>query len=365
MYPFPVRSRVDRQLVTNTLSKQPAHNSRLHRKPVGFANAFQQSRHPKWQLHLTSALLLLSSFIALSGCGGLSFKGAGSLSGTPASTASDLKQISCGTQSLVGPQTKACSIDLNGKATTTVEVSLQSSNAALQVPAAISVQSGAQSATFNIVSSNVTHAVTVTISGTNHGHKKSTAITLYPPGPASLTQLSCGSQSVIGPITQSCSVSLSTAPTSSVVVKLQSSSSYLTVPPSVTVAAGSTTGNFRSSVSAVSSPLTATITASLGSVTVSDPIQLNSATGSNPATQHTVNLSWNPPGSLTDLAGFHVYRSPGGASIFQLLDSTTNQQSSYADTTVASGQTYDYEVTSVSLSGAESSPSNITRVSIP
>jgi hypothetical protein len=303
------------------------------------------------------ALLFLSSLFALTGCGGLSYKTSGPLS--------DLAQISCGTQSLVGAQTKSCSIDLTAKAASAVQVSLQTSSIAVQVPATVLVQSGAQSASFDIVASNVTQPLSVTISGAAHGNKKLLTLTLYPPATPSLTNLSCGTQSLAGSATDSCSVTLSAAPTSAVIVTLKSSSSYLAVPSSVTVAAGSATGNFQATASPISSSLTATISATLGGVTVTNPIQLNVASGSGSGTQHIVNLNWSAPSSVIDLAGYHIYRAPAGALAFQLLNSTLDLQPSYADSTAASGQTYDYEVTSVSLSGAESSPSNITTVSIP
>jgi len=367
MYQFQVWSRVDRNLVAKERSKQPIGSSRARRKLVNPATPFQHSYLFTRHLPVAPGLLLAISLMALSGCGGLSYKGIGSLSGTPESTASNLRQISCGTQSLVGAQTKACSVDLSAKTKTAVQISLQSSNAALQVPATVSVPSGTQSALFNIVASNVTQPLTVTISATVHGHKKSTAITLYPPMATSpsLTKVSCTTQSITGPATDSCSVSLSTAPTSQVVVMLHSSSTYLTVPPSISVAAGSSTVNFQATALAVSSQVTATITASLAGVSISNSIQLNAASATTPAVQHVVHLTWSPPPSLTDLAGYHVYRSSAGASVFQLVSSTLNTQPSYADDAVASGQSYDYEVTSVNSSGVESYPSNITTVSIP
>jgi len=303
------------------------------------------------------ALLFLNCLFALTGCGGLSYKPSGPLS--------DLAQISCGTQSLVGAQTKSCSINLTAKAASAVQVSLQTSSIAVHVPATVLIQSGAQSATFDIVASNVNQPLSVTISGAAHGKKKSLILTLYPPATPSLTNLSCGTQTLAGSATDSCTVTLSAAPTTSVNVALKSNSSYLAVPSSVTVAAGSATGNFQATASPISSSLTATISATLGGVTVTNSIQLNVASGAGSGTQHTVNLNWSAPSSLIDLAGYHIYRSPAGASTFQMLNSSLDLQASYTDSSVASGQTYDYEVTSVSLSGAESSPSNITRVAIP
>jgi chitin-binding protein len=117
----------------------------------------------------------------------------------------------------------------------------------------------------------------------------------------------------------------------------------------------------------VKTPETVTLTASSGGVSVTYPLQLNSSSASSPpsSTQHVVNLTWNPPASSNPVAGYRVFRSAEGISNFQLLNSSINTQTDYSDSTVASGETYDYEVKSVSSTGQESAPSNITTVTIP
>jgi hypothetical protein len=81
---------------------------------------------------------------------------------------------------------------------------------------------------------------------------------------------------------------------------------------------------------------------------------------------YQVNLTWQAPASSTDpIAGYHIYRAASGTTSYSLLNSALVTQTSYADATVQSGQTYDYEVKSVDASGVESSPSNLTTVSIP
>jgi hypothetical protein len=49
----------------------------------------------------------------------------------------------------------------------------------------------------------------------------------------------------------------------------------------------------------------------------------------------------------------------------QLLNSSVDTNTTYADTTIQSGLTYDYTVRSINSSGIESSPSNSTKVTIP
>jgi len=62
--------------------------------------------------------------------------------------------------------------------------------------------------------------------------------------------------------------------------------------------------------------------------------------------------------------GYNIYRAITGVSSYALL-SSLDAQTSYADTGVQSGSTYDYIVKSVDSKGMESTPSNSTRVTIP
>jgi fibronectin type 3 domain-containing protein len=99
----------------------------------------------------------------------------------------------------------------------------------------------------------------------------------------------------------------------------------------------------------------------------------NSSTGSSTAISLTgtgtapqVELSWNAPSSSTDpVAGYNVYRSTGGSSSYQLLNSSVNTQTAYVDTTVQNGLVYDYIVESVDASGVVSVPSNTVSVTTP
>jgi hypothetical protein len=131
------------------------------------------------------------------------------------------------------------------------------------------------------------------------------------------------------------------------------------------LAAGATSTGFSVTASAVSTPQLATLTATSNGVSQSDVIQLEGA-GAQPATQHTVQLTWLPPPSSTAVVvtGYRVYRAISGSS-YQLLNSTLDAETSYADSTVQSGQTYDYVVKTVDSAGIESAPSNETTVVIP
>jgi hypothetical protein len=82
--------------------------------------------------------------------------------------------------------------------------------------------------------------------------------------------------------------------------------------------------------------------------------------------QPQVSLSWNAPSSSTDpVAGYNIYRSTGGSSSYQLVNSSVDAQTTYVDTTVQNGLTYDYIVESVDASGVVSSPSNTLSITTP
>jgi fibronectin type 3 domain-containing protein len=93
---------------------------------------------------------------------------------------------------------------------------------------------------------------------------------------------------------------------------------------------------------------------------------LISLSGTGEVASHEVDLSWDAPGSSSvSIVGYNVYRSAGGASSYQRMNSTAVTPTQYADKTVQSGKSYDYVVKSLDSAGAESAPSNVTSVAIP
>jgi fibronectin type 3 domain-containing protein len=89
-----------------------------------------------------------------------------------------------------------------------------------------------------------------------------------------------------------------------------------------------------------------------------------SGTGMAPA-NYEVELNWDAPASSSDpVAGYHIYRATSSGA-YALLNSPVNTPTTYTDTTVQAGATYNYEVTSVDGSGVESAPSNIYTATIP
>jgi fibronectin type 3 domain-containing protein len=114
---------------------------------------------------------------------------------------------------------------------------------------------------------------------------------------------------------------------------------------------------------------------STGAATGQLTIQSNSSTnatvivglsGTGESASHQVTLTWAAPnGSSDPVAGYNVYRSTGGSSAYTLLNPSVDTQTSYLDTNVQTGLTYDYIVKSVDAAGVESTASNEATATIP
>jgi len=87
-----------------------------------------------------------------------------------------------------------------------------------------------------------------------------------------------------------------------------------------------------------------------------------SGTGVAEVVTHKVALNWQPSASV--VIGYFVYRGPAANNLSKLIGSV-DPSPSYTDTSVSSGQTYVYAVTSVDSSNVESAPSSPISVTIP
>jgi len=292
-----------------------------------------------------------------------------SLSGTgTAATSAALSAVSCGSASMTGAGTDACTVALSAAAPSGgLSVSLSSSNAAVTVPATVTVPANATSAAFTATVSSVTTAQAVTLKASAGSVSKTFALQLNPAVPTlslSATSVAFGSVGLNAPATQSVTLtSTGTAP--------------------VTISAATLTGT-GFTMSGATFPVTLN-PSQVATLTVQfDPTTAGAATGqltitSNSSTNGTatialsgtgmqpqVSLSWNAPSSSTDpVAGYNIYRSTGGSSSYQLVNSSVDAQTTYVDTTVQNGLTYDYIVESVDASGVVSSPSNTLSITTP
>ena len=282
--------------------------------------------------------------------------------------AAGLSALSCANTSMAGGGSDACTVTLIGGAPASgLVVALSSSNAAVTVPAAVTIPAGATTSAFNATTTAVRAAQSVTLTASAGSVTKTFALQLSGGSPAltlNATTIAFGGVIVNSPATQS--------------ITLKSSGAA-----PVTVSSATATGN-GFSVSGMTFPVTlnpgqtATLNvqfnpASAGAATGQVTVTSNAA-GSGKSTvsltgtgaYHKVSLSWNAPsGSTTQIAGYHIYRAASGSSSYQILNPSMNAQTSFTDSSAQSSTTYQYYVTSVDSSGAESVPSNTTTVAVP
>ena len=145
-----------------------------------------------------------------------------------------------------------------------------------------------------------------------------------------VTALTCANGSVTGAAADTCTVTLTeAAPTNGQVVTLSSNAVHVTVPPSVTVAAGASSASFTATVAAIYTPQTATLTASAAGVAQTYAITL---TPPAPASLTCVTPSLTGPGSdactLTLTAGapwegMTVSLSTSNGALLQVPSSVT------------------------------------------
>jgi hypothetical protein len=81
------------------------------------------------------------------------------------------------------------------------------------------------------------------------------------------------------------------------------------------------------------------------------------------AAQHSVTLSWNA--STSSVVGYYIYRSTQSGSYSNPLNSTPQSGLTFTDSTVQSGTTYYYVVTSVDSSSQQSIHSNEVQAIVP
>src|SRR5262249_7572966 len=133
------------------------------------------------------------------------------------------------------------------------------------------------------------------------------------------------------------------------VITLSSNSAHAVVPSSVTIAAGSTSANFNIDVYPASSIVSATITATLGSASLSrvltiDPPSLLSVTATASNSTQVV-VSWN---SVSGASTYTLTRSTG-SGYSNLASGLT--VTSYTDSSISDGVQYQYQVIAYDGSG--------------
>ena len=388
MYGLQPGRRPSNRLATQEASLRSSSSQEAQHVIGNHVNLFRFNNH---RTRLLQTILACCISLAWSSCSGIVLnKAASSLSATSVDEQSSmtsasptteatvnarrrvatLSTLSCSNASMTGSVTDACTVTLSGAAPSGgLSVSLSSSSGAVTVPTTVTVPANATSSGFKAAVSSVSTAQAVTLTAKAGTVSKSFTLQLNALTPTlsiNATSISFGNVVLNTPATQSVTMSSKgTAP--------------------VTISAATLTGK-GFTMSGASFPVTlnpgqavtlnvefdpTTAGAATGQLTITSNSSISptagislSATGE--AVSHEVDLSWQAPGASSDPAtSYNVYRSSDGGTSYQRVNSSQVTQSTYADTTVLGGQSYDFVVKSVDSSGVESAPSNMTSVTIP
>lgn len=178
-----------------------------------------------------------------------------------------VSSLSCTPASLQGALSSTCNVTLDAIAPAGgAVVALSSNNASLTVPQSATVPAGSNSTNFTGSSLAVTTDATATLTATANGTSKSFAVSLL--SPAVLSSIQCN-PSILGPnAAAACVVTLSkpVGPAGAAISLATTGLSSLTVPSSVTVAAGSSTASFTASTGAVSTDQSGNLTATYNGI---------------------------------------------------------------------------------------------------
>ena len=158
----------------------------------------------------------------------------------------------------------SCAVTLSAVASSGgIPVALSSSNAAVSVPHSITVAAGSSTASFSASANAVSTDTPATITATLNGTSSTTSVSVI--AQAGLSSVACTPASIRPGETAACTVTLSKA-AAGVSVALWSNNAAVSVAPSVTVAAVSSTAIFSASANSVVTDTSATITATVNGV---------------------------------------------------------------------------------------------------
>ena len=280
-----------------------------------------------------------------------------------------LTNLTCSSASITGSGSDSCTVTLSAAAATGgFAVNLGSNNSAVSTPASVTVPAGSANVGFTATISAVSTTQTALLTASANGVSKSFSLQLNSSVAtlsANATSVAFGSVNLNTPTTQS--VTLTSTGTSAVTISAISITGTgftvtgatlpLTLNPSQTVVLNIT---FNPAVTgSQTGQLTITSNSSGGTIGIG-------LSGTGQSVSHEVDLSWTAPTNSPDpVVGYLVLRAPSGSTSYLQLNSTAVALTSYVDSAVQSGQSFNYVVESVGASGSVSAPSNVASAVIP
>jgi len=182
-----------------------------------------------------------------------------------------LESLNCTIESLTAGGSSTCTVTLSTAAGGSV--TLAGDAAALEVPASVSVPAASSSAAFPVTAGDIEADRTVSVTAYLNGSSLSAAIALATP--PTVKSLVCEPSILAAGETGVCTVTLSKASGGTVVVA--GNTAAVSLPASISVARGSTTGAFEVTAGEISTDQMVAVTASLNGSSQSASIGLNPA----------------------------------------------------------------------------------------
>ena len=196
-----------------------------------------------------------------------------------------VSSLTCNPTAINSNTSTTCTVTLSQKASAATSVAVSTSNSKLSVPTSVNVLAGKSSATFAGTTGGVDYAM-VTLTAALNSLSKIAAVSI---GIVPLTSLTCTPSHLTAGGSATCNFTLvSAAPAGGETITISSSSAKLSVPSSMAVAAGATSGSFTArALSGYVGPVAVTaqaggtkaVTATVSSASVPKPGQGNSHPG--------------------------------------------------------------------------------------
>jgi hypothetical protein len=180
-----------------------------------------------------------------------------------AAAAAQLSGLTCSPATVTGPGTSACTATLTAAASSAASVTLASNNTSVTVPGSVNIGAGLSSATFTATVAAVTSNQAALLTASLNGGSQTFTLTAQSTTKGQPKSLHCSPAAMSSHVAGKCAVTLNSAATIDSVVALASSSSLLSVPTTVTVAAGQSSATFDATSGSVSASQNAVITADL------------------------------------------------------------------------------------------------------
>jgi hypothetical protein len=196
---------------------------------------------------------------------------------------------------LIGSNSAMATVTINTTALTDYTVNVSSDQAAVVVPATVTIPAGSNTASFTVTTSSVAANVTANLTATGGGGTASATLQVLA---MAVQSLSVTPTTVPGGNSATATVQMNGTALNDTQVNLLSNQAAAVVPATVTVPAGSNTATFTVTTSSVSAPVTANLTATAGGKSASatltvDPFELTDFTVTQQAAATTGELTFN------------------------------------------------------------------------